>query len=180
MKIAGALATLSFDETKNFTCGEDGALLINDPGYIERAEIVREKGTNRSRPFRGQVDKYTWVDLGSSYLPSDVLATFLCAHLESSEQIQSVRQRVWAFCYHSLTDWAEENNVQLPIRPSTASTPTICSTCSCPPSGASGLRRSPDDKQHRQCLPLPSAAPVQHGATPGWKAGRLSGYRNGE
>src|SRR5205814_2028654 len=75
----GAFATQSFHETKNFTCGEGGALLINDPNYIERAEIIREKGTNRSRFFRGQVDKYTWVDLGSSYLPSEVLAAFLYA-----------------------------------------------------------------------------------------------------
>ena len=73
----GAFATQSFHETKNFTCGEGGALIINDPRYIERAEIIREKGTNRSRFFRGQVDKYTWVDIGSSYLPSDILAAFL-------------------------------------------------------------------------------------------------------
>ena len=73
----GALATLSFHETKNFTCGEGGALLINDARYIERAEIIREKGTNRSRFFRGEVDKYTWVDVGSSYLPSDMLAAYL-------------------------------------------------------------------------------------------------------
>src|SRR5581483_5092410 len=73
----GAFATQSFHETKNVTCGEGGALIINDPRYIERAEILREKGTNRSRFFRGQVDKYTWVDIGSSYLPSDMLAAFL-------------------------------------------------------------------------------------------------------
>jgi dTDP-4-amino-4,6-dideoxygalactose transaminase len=77
----GALATQSFHETKNFTCGEGGALLINDPAMVERAEIIREKGTNRSRFFRGQVDKYTWVDVGSSYLPSDILAAFLYAQL---------------------------------------------------------------------------------------------------
>ena len=73
---------LSFHETKNITCGEGGALLVNDPADIERAEILREKGTNRSRFFRGQVDKYTWVDIGSSYLPSDILAAFLYAQLE--------------------------------------------------------------------------------------------------
>ncbi|MDQ6832937.1 MAG: dTDP-4-amino-4,6-dideoxygalactose transaminase, partial [Chloroflexota bacterium] len=78
----GSMATQSFHETKNFTCGEGGALLINDPRYIERAEIIREKGTNRSRFFRGQVDKYTWVDVGSSYLASDILAAFLYAQLE--------------------------------------------------------------------------------------------------
>jgi len=77
----GTLATQSFHETKNFNCGEGGALLINDPQYIERAEIIREKGTNRSRFYRGQVDKYTWVDIGSSYLPSDMLAAYLYAQL---------------------------------------------------------------------------------------------------
>ena len=81
----GALATLSFHETKNVTCGEGGALLINDPALVERAEILREKGTNRSRFFRGQVDKYTWVDVGSSYLPSDLLAAFLLAQLEARD-----------------------------------------------------------------------------------------------
>src|SRR5689334_4484923 len=90
----GCLATQSFHETKNFTCGEGGALLINDPQYIERAEIIREKGTDRSRFFRGQVDKYTWVDVGSSYLPSDVLAAFLYAQLEARDCIQSKRRRI--------------------------------------------------------------------------------------
>ena len=78
------LATLSFHETKNFTCGEGGALLINDPRYVERAEIIRDKGTNRQQLFRGQVDKYTWVDLGSSYVLSDILAAFLYAQLEAA------------------------------------------------------------------------------------------------
>jgi dTDP-4-amino-4,6-dideoxygalactose transaminase len=84
----GCLATQSFHETKNFTCGEGSALLINDQHYIECAEIIRKKGTNRSRFFRGQVDKYTWVDIGSSYLPSDILAAFLYAELEAWERIQ--------------------------------------------------------------------------------------------
>jgi dTDP-4-amino-4,6-dideoxygalactose transaminase len=114
----GCLATQSFHETKNFTCGEGGALLINDPQYIERAEIIREKGTNRSRFFRGQVDKYTWVDLGSSYLPSDILAAFLYAQLEAREQIQAKRRRVWECYYEHLRDWAQENNVRLPFVPS--------------------------------------------------------------
>src|SRR6185503_11576966 len=85
----GAFSTLSFHETKNITCGEGGALIINDPKYIERAEVIREKGTNRSQFFRGQVDKYGWVDVGSSYLPSEVLAAFLVAQLEAWESIQS-------------------------------------------------------------------------------------------
>src|SRR5881394_427313 len=91
----GAMATQSFHETKNVTCGEGGALLINDTRYVERAEIIREKGTNRSRFFRGQVDKYTWVDLGSSYLPSDLLAAYLYAQLEMREEIQRRRARIW-------------------------------------------------------------------------------------
>ena len=91
----GELAALSFHETKNFTCGEGGALLINDARFTERAEILREKGTDRSRFFRGEVDKYNWVDIGSSYLPSDLLAAFLRAQLEHREQIQSARRRLW-------------------------------------------------------------------------------------
>lgn len=113
----GCLAALSFHETKNFTCGEGGALIINDPQYIERAEIIREKGTNRSRFFRGEVDKYTWIDIGSSYLPSDLLAAFLYAQLEAREQIQAKRRRLWEFYYEHLRLWAEENNVRLPIIP---------------------------------------------------------------
>lgn len=113
----GALATQSFHETKNFTCGEGGALLINDPKLIERAEILREKGTNRSRFFRGQVDKYTWVDIGSSYLPSDILAAFLFSQLEARQQIQSNRQRIWEYYHQNLPSWAETNSVRLPTIP---------------------------------------------------------------
>ncbi len=113
----GCLATQSFHETKNFTCGEGGALLINDPQYIERAEIIREKGTNRSRFFRGQVDKYTWVDIGSSYLPSDILSAFLYAQLEAREQIQARRRRIWEYYYERLQNWAEGHNVRLPVVP---------------------------------------------------------------
>lgn len=113
----GKLATQSFHETKNFNCGEGGALLINDPQYIERAEIVREKGTNRSRFYRGQVDKYTWVDLGSSYLPSDMLAAYLYAQLEAREQIQAKRRQIWEYYHEHLQDWAEENGVRFPIVP---------------------------------------------------------------
>jgi len=113
----GCLATQSFHETKNFTCGEGGALLINDPGLIERAEIIREKGTNRSRFFRGQVDKYTWVDVGSSFLPSELLAAFLFAQLESREQIQSARQRIWNCYNEALAGWAAKQNVRLPVIP---------------------------------------------------------------
>jgi len=113
----GCLAAQSFHETKNFTCGEGGALVINDAELLERALVIREKGTNRSRFFRGEVDKYTWVDLGSSYLPSDLLAAFLCAQLEARETIQEKRRRVWNRYYESLADWAESNDVTLPVIP---------------------------------------------------------------
>ena len=113
----GCLATQSFHETKNFTCGEGGALLINAPKLVERAEIIREKGTNRSRFFRGQVDKYTWVDVGSSYLSSDVLAAFLYAQFEVSEAIQAKRKRVWTRYYEGLVDWADQSGIRLPIVP---------------------------------------------------------------
>jgi dTDP-4-amino-4,6-dideoxygalactose transaminase len=113
----GTFATQSFHETKNFICGEGGALLINDPEFVERAEIIREKGTNRSRFFRGQVDKYTWVDVGSSYLPSDILAAFLYAQLESREEIQAKRRKVWEYYYANLGDWAETYHVRLPVVP---------------------------------------------------------------
>jgi dTDP-4-amino-4,6-dideoxygalactose transaminase len=113
----GCLATQSFHETKNFTCGEGGALLINDPRYIERAEIIREKGTNRSRFFRGQVDKYTWVDIGSSYLPSDVLAAFLYAQLEERDCIQAKRRAIWERYHDGLQGWARDFGVKLPTVP---------------------------------------------------------------
>lgn len=114
----GELATLSFHETKNFSCGEGGALLINSAQFNERAEILREKGTDRSRFFRGEVDKYTWVDIGSSYLPSDMLAAFLRAQLEHRDQIQSRRQQIWETYARKLGPWAEENGARLPIVPS--------------------------------------------------------------
>jgi dTDP-4-amino-4,6-dideoxygalactose transaminase len=113
----GALATQSFHETKNFTSGEGGALLINDPALVERAEIIREKGTNRSRFFRGQVDKYTWMDIGSSYLPSDILAAYLFAQLEQREKIQTHRKQVWEMYQAGLKDWASVHDVQLPYVP---------------------------------------------------------------
>ncbi|HZS35515.1 MAG TPA: dTDP-4-amino-4,6-dideoxygalactose transaminase [Polyangia bacterium] len=113
----GALAAQSFHETKNFSCGEGGALLINDERLVERAEIVREKGTNRSRFFRGQVDKYSWVDVGSSFLPSDLLAAVLFAQLEQRDQIQAKRRRIWEFYRERLADWAGAHAVGLPFVP---------------------------------------------------------------
>lgn len=113
----GALATQSFHDTKNVQCGEGGALLVNDPALVERAEVVREKGTNRSRFLRGQVDKYTWEDLGSSYLPSDVSAAFLLGQLESFAEIQSARHRVWDAYAEGLASWAAEHGVALQAVP---------------------------------------------------------------
>jgi dTDP-4-amino-4,6-dideoxygalactose transaminase len=113
----GQLATLSFHETKNFSCGEGGALLINDAQFNQRAEILREKGTDRSRFFRGEIDKYTWVDIGSSYLPSDLMAAFLQAQLEHRDQIQAMRQQMWETYARELASWAEANGVRLPIVP---------------------------------------------------------------
>jgi dTDP-4-amino-4,6-dideoxygalactose transaminase len=113
----GQLGTLSFHETKNFSCGEGGALLINDDNFNQRAEILREKGTNRSQFFRGEIDKYTWVDIGSSYLPSDLLAAFLRAQLEHRDQIQSMRRKIWETYALELPSWAKTNGVRLPIIP---------------------------------------------------------------
>ncbi len=113
----GRLASLSFHETKNITCGEGGALLINDPALIERAEIIREKGTNRSKFFRGEIDKYTWVDVGSSYVVSDVLAAFLFGQLEQWQRIQQRRREIWERYHAALPDWAAEQGVRLPVVP---------------------------------------------------------------
>ena len=113
----GVMATQSFHETKNFSCGEGGALLVNNHDLEQRAEIIREKGTNRSRFFRGEIDKYTWVDIGSSYLPSDILAAFLLAQLEKRDQIQTKRKLIWEKYYIGLKDWAEANNVKMPFVP---------------------------------------------------------------
>lgn len=113
----GWMATLSFHSTKNFTCGEGGALIINDPAQIERAEILLEKGTNRSQFFRGEVDKYTWIEVGSSYPPSEILAAFLLAQLESRERIQSRRRELWQRYFLDLSDWAELVGARLPCVP---------------------------------------------------------------
>ena len=119
----GAMSTLSFHETKNVTCGEGGALVLNDPGLIERAEILREKGTDRSRFLRGQVDKYTWVDLGSSWVLSDLLAGVLVGQLERFAEIQQARMRIWQRYASDLADWAAVSSVRLPVIPDTAEHP---------------------------------------------------------
>ena len=124
----GVLATQSFHETKNISCGEGGALLINNKAFSERAEIIREKGTNRSRFFRGMVDKYTWVDIGSSYILSDILAAVLFAQLEQKNYIQNKRKSIWTRYFTSLQDWAADQGIQLPHIPFTVNKPIICST----------------------------------------------------
>lgn len=113
----GSLATQSFHGTKNFTCGEGGALILNDVAFLDRAEIIREKGTDRSRFFRGQVDKYTWTDIGSSYLLSEVLAAVLLAQLEAWESVQDKRRRIWENYFQALTSWAPERGIALPTVP---------------------------------------------------------------
>jgi dTDP-4-amino-4,6-dideoxygalactose transaminase len=119
----GALSTLSFHETKNVTCGEGGALVVNDPRYVERAEILREKGTNRSRFFRGEVDRYTWSDLGSSYVLSDLLAAFLLAQLEERESSQARRREIWTRYALELREWADARGVRLPVVSASCSQP---------------------------------------------------------
>ena len=113
----GELSTLSFHETKNLICGEGGALIINHAARIERAEILRDKGTNRSRFLRGEVDKYTWVDIGSSYVISDLLAAFLLAQLEAANQVLARRSAVWNFYFAQLQTWAHSKNIALPFVP---------------------------------------------------------------
>ncbi|MEY2453467.1 MAG: dTDP-4-amino-4,6-dideoxygalactose transaminase [Acidimicrobiaceae bacterium] len=113
----GALACQSFHETKSFSCGEGGALVINAPELSARAEIVREKGTDRSQFFRGLVDKYTWRDIGSSYLPSDILAAFLWAQLEQRASIRARRRAIWERYHVELADWATANGVRQPTVP---------------------------------------------------------------
>ncbi|MCH9649402.1 MAG: dTDP-4-amino-4,6-dideoxygalactose transaminase [Deltaproteobacteria bacterium] len=114
----GCLATQSFHETKNIACGEGGALVVNDESLFERAEVIRQKGTNRSRFFRGEVDKYTWVDVGSSYGLSDILAAYLQAQLEAATTIQQRRQDIWQRYYEGLSPWAERVGISLPEVPS--------------------------------------------------------------
>ena len=113
----GDFGCFSFHETKNYSMGEGGALLIKDPAYIEKAEITREKGTNRSKFFRGQVDKYTWVDYGSSYLPSDMNAAYLYAQLEVAEVINKDRLNSWNLYYESLEPLQDDGYIELPYVP---------------------------------------------------------------
>ena len=112
------MAAFSFHETKNIISGEGGALLINDSKFIERAEVIREKGTNRSKFFRGEVDKYTWVDVGSSYLPSEITAAFLMAQLENAFKINKKRIGVWNKYHKALKVLEDKGYIQRPFIPS--------------------------------------------------------------
>ncbi len=134
----GDMATQSFHATKNVHCGEGGALVLNRLDLVERAEIIREKGTNRAQFFRGMVDKYRWVDAGSSYLPSDLLAAFLTAQLEGFDDIQKRRQWVWSRYDTELASWAAANRV---------STPTVPADCEQPAHLYFLLLPHPDDQQ---------------------------------
>jgi dTDP-4-amino-4,6-dideoxygalactose transaminase len=111
------MATFSFHETKNYNCGEGGALLINDPVFAKRAEIIREKGTNRSQFFRGEVDKYSWVDTGSSFLPSEIIAAFLYGQFEHADRINEERLTIWKSYYDRLAPLASDGFFRLPIIP---------------------------------------------------------------
>lgn len=113
----GHLATFSFHETKNISCGEGGMIVINDQRFFERAEIIREKGTNRSAFFRGELNKYGWVDIGSSFLPSDILAAFLYAQLENMESIQKKRKQIWNTYYNLLKPLEVNGDIKLTIIP---------------------------------------------------------------
>jgi len=113
----GDLGCYSFHETKNYSMGEGGAIVINDPVYVERAEILREKGTNRSKFFRGQVDKYTWIDLGDSYLPSELNAAYLWAQLEQAEEINEDRLKSWNRYYEGLKPLEDAGKIALPVIP---------------------------------------------------------------
>ena len=113
----GDLGTYSFHQTKNFSCGEGGALCINDPFLVDRAEILREKGTNRRQFLSGQVDKYSWVDIGSSLLPSELTSAFLYAQLQAADQITAKRKEIFNRYLDAFQSLAEDNLIQLPVIP---------------------------------------------------------------
>lgn len=113
----GDIGCVSFHETKNYQCGEGGAIFINNEAFIERAEIIREKGTNRSLFFRGEIDKYTWVDMGSSYLPNEMTAAFLYAQLNSTSIVKLKRRAIWERYYQNLKSLELEGLIKLPYIP---------------------------------------------------------------
>jgi dTDP-4-amino-4,6-dideoxygalactose transaminase len=113
----GHLAAFSFHETKNINSGEGGMLAINDSRFIKRSEIIWEKGTNRSEFFRGEVNKYGWVDIGSSFLPSEIIAAYLYAQIENLDDIQSQRKKIWETYYDGLSEWSDKHTIELPKIP---------------------------------------------------------------
>ncbi|GAB1309277.1 dTDP-4-amino-4,6-dideoxygalactose transaminase [Urechidicola sp. KH5] len=117
----GHMSTFSFHETKNIISGEGGMLVVNDDRFISRAEIIWEKGTNRAAFFRGEIDKYNWVDIGSSFLPSEIIAAFLWAQIENLEKIQLKRKTIWNMYFNKLKNWASSNNIELMHIPDFAS-----------------------------------------------------------
>jgi dTDP-4-amino-4,6-dideoxygalactose transaminase len=124
----GHLGAYSFHETKNYTSGgEGGLLIINDERFLQRAEVIREKGTNRSQFFRGQVDKYTWVDIGSSYLPSELQAAFLWGQLKKAEDINQNRLATWNAFYQAFKPLEQQGLVELPIIQKIVNTTPTCS-----------------------------------------------------
>jgi dTDP-4-amino-4,6-dideoxygalactose transaminase len=117
----GHLATFSFHETKNINSGEGGMLVVNDDRFTDRSEIIWEKGTNRAEFLRGEINKYEWVDIGSSFLPSEITSAYLWAQIQNIDKIQEKRKHIWNLYYEELTVWAARNNIQLPDIPSYAS-----------------------------------------------------------
>lgn len=113
----GDFGTYSFHETKNYTMGEGGLICLNKDRYVHRGEIIREKGTNRSQYFRGEIDKYSWVDIGSSYLPSEMNAAYLLPQLEIADEINNRRLELWQLYYDSLSDLADQGRIELPVIP---------------------------------------------------------------
>lgn len=113
----GDIGTYSFHETKNYSMGEGGAILLNNKNFVERAEIIREKGTDRSKFFRGQIDKYSWIDIGSSYLPSEINAAYLWAQLELADEINEFRLKIWNQYFNQLSDLARLGHIELPTIP---------------------------------------------------------------
>ena len=157
----GHMAALSFHETKNIISGEGGALLVNDPRFVERAEIVWEKGTNRSQFFRGQVDKYTWVDLGSSYLPGEIIAAFLWAQMEERDSITTRRMAIWD-AYHEALAELERRGPRAPAdRPagSLAQRPHVLPAAA-RPRATDGVHRAAQGQRDPVGVPLHPAALV--------------------
>jgi dTDP-4-amino-4,6-dideoxygalactose transaminase len=163
----GQLAALSFHETKNVVAGEGGALLINDPRLIARAEIIREKGTNRSQFFRGQVDKYTWVDIGSSFLPGEIVAAFLWAQLEQADVITERRLELWQRYHDAFESLEREGRLRRPVATDDCGFNGTCTTCCSGPRGAHALHRPHEATRNPVRVPLCASA-LRHRSVARW------------